>query len=50
MLELIFEAGQAISLAVLIYGAFLSLDYTFFSGNPAPAEHKRPEIRPLVSA
>ena len=49
MLELIFEVGQAISVAVLAYGAYVSIDYAFFSGNSAPAEDKRRELRPLVA-
>ena len=49
MLELIFEVGPTISVALLIYGAYVSLDYAFFSGNSAPAEDKRRELRPLAT-
>lgn len=43
MLELIFNVGQAISLAVLIYGAYLSIDYTFFSESWTRAQEQHPE-------
>lgn len=53
MLEILFTVGQTISLLVLMYGAFVAIDYSFFAERQTKASvtaDELPEIGRYLSA